>query len=141
MAFTKFDSFLTSLATGGTHNLSTADLKVYLSNAAPDAALHSVKADIAELATGNGYNGAVSVTITSRGIVANEYVIEPSGPIVFTGSGTGFGPVQYAVLYDESAANDELIGWWDYPTQITLVDVDETLTLNLSAANGLLKLI
>lgn len=129
------------MATGGTHNLSTADLKVYLSNAAPDAALHSVKADIAELATGNGYNGAVSVTITSRGIVANEYVIEPSGPIVFTGSGTGFGPVQYAVLYDESAANDELIGWWDYPTQITLVDVDETLTLNLSAANGLLKLI
>lgn len=141
MAFTKFDSFLTGLATGSVHNLSTADLKVYLSNAAPDAALHSVKADIAELPTGNGYNGAVSVTITSRGIVANEYVIEPSGPIIFTGSGTGFGPVQYAVLYDESAANDELIGWWDYPTQITLVDVDETLTLNLSAANGLLKLI
>lgn len=141
MAFTKFDSFLSSLAGGSTHDLTTATLSVFLTNQAPDAGLNTVKADITEIATGGGYNGPVAPTIVSRSIVSGEWVIEPSGPIVWTGTGSGFGPLQYAVLYDDSAANDELIGWWDYPSQITLIAADETLTLNLSAANGLLKLV
>lgn len=141
MAFTKFNSFLTDLAAGGVHDLTSDTLKVYLSNTAPNVATHANKADIAEITTGGGYSGPVAPTITSRGIVSNQYVITPSGPIIWTGTGSGFGPLQYAILYNDTATSDKLIGYWAYPTQITLIDVDETLTLNISSANGLLKLI
>lgn len=141
MAFTKFNSFLEDLAAGGVHDLTADTLKIYLSNTAPNAATHEIKADIAEIATGGGYSGPVAPTITSRGIVGGQYVITPSGPVIWTGTGSGFGPLQYAILYNDTSTGDKLIGWWNYPTQITLIDVDETLTLNISSSNGLLKLI
>lgn len=140
MAFTKFASFLTAMAEGGTHDLTSDVLKVYLTNATPNAATHTVKADIAEIATGNGYSGPVTPVITSRGIVNGEYVIVPQGAVVWTGSGSGFGPLRYAVLYNDTATSDPLIGYWDYPSQITLLDAGEILTLNISSSTGLLKL-
>lgn len=36
-------------------------LAIYLSNATPDASLDAVKADLAEIATGNGYTGPINV--------------------------------------------------------------------------------
>jgi hypothetical protein len=141
VAFTKFNSFLELLAEGGTHNLDTCVYKVFLTNTAPNIALHAVKGDIAELSTGGGYSGAVTIPTTAREIVSNQYVVTPAGPIVWTGTGSGFGPLQYAVLYNDSAAGDPLIGYWSYPTQITLIAPDETLTLNVTASGGLLKLI
>ncbi len=55
-SFFKFNRFVTDLALG-VHNLDTGALKIYLSNAAPSASADSVKADMAEIATGNGYTG------------------------------------------------------------------------------------
>lgn len=141
MAFVKFNSFLADLATGGIHNLSTDTLKVYLTNATPNPATHSVKSDIAEISTGNGYPGPATPSISSRGIVGSEYVIVPTGPIVWTGAGSGFGPLQHAILFNDTSSGDRLIGFWSYPTQITKIDVGETLTLNISTSSGLLKLI
>lgn len=143
MAFTKFNAFLTQMASGGSnvHNLSTAVFKVYLSNEAPSVTADSLKANLAEIPTGGGYSGAVTIPIDSRGIEDNEYVIAPTGPIVWTGTGAGFGPLQYAVLFNDSGVGKPLIGFWDYPTQITLVAADETLTLNITTGGGLLKLI
>lgn len=124
----------------GTHDLSTHSFKVYLSNAQPNPATHTIKADIAEIATGNGYSGPVTVTLTSRGIVSNEYVLVPQGPIVWTGTGSGFGPLRYAVLYNDTPTDKPLVGFWDYPTQITLLDAGEILTLSITPSTGLLKL-
>ena len=39
------------------HNLSADQVEVYLSNAVPSASADAVKADLAEIATGNGYTG------------------------------------------------------------------------------------
>lgn len=141
MAFTKFDSFLELLAAGGTHDLTSCTFKVYLTNNAPDSTTHLVKGDIAEIATGGGYSGPITIATTSREISSNQYVITPTGPIVWTGTGAGFGPLRWAVLYNDSATNDELIGFWSYPTEITLIAADETLTLNVTTGGGLLKLI
>jgi hypothetical protein len=141
VAFTKFDSFLELMAEGGTHDLTTCVFKVYLTNTAPNATTHDVKGDIAEIATGGGYGGPTTIATTSRGIVQNQYVIAPTGPIVWTGTGSGFGPLRFAVLYNDTAANDPLIGFWSYPTEISLIAADETLTLNVTTGGGLLKLI
>lgn len=141
MAFTKFDSFLELMAEGSTHDLTLCVFRVYLTNTAPNRNTHLVKGDIAEITTGGGYSGPTEITTTSRSVVSNEYVISPTGPIVWTGTGAGFGPLRYAVLYNDTAANDPLIGFWSYPTEITLIASDETLTLNVTTGGGLLKLI
>lgn len=141
MAFTKFESFLTDIAEGSVHDLTVDSLGVFLTNQTPDSAVDTIKADYTEIGTGGGYSGAVTLTINSRGIVSGEYVIAPSGPYVWTGVGAGFGPLQYAVLYNVTEANNKLIGYWDYPTAITVVSDGETLTLNITQTDGLLKLI
>jgi hypothetical protein len=143
VAFTKFDAFLTEVAKGpnGVHDLTTCVFKVYLSNVAPDVTTDAIKADIAEIATGGGYSGPVEITTTSRAIASNQYVITPTGPIVWTGADAGFGPLRYAILFNDTAASDNLIGFWSYPTEITLIAADETLTLNVTSGGGLLKLI
>ena len=55
--FNKFQTFVGDLG-DKVHDLNaTGDLlKVYLSNATPDAAADSVKVDLAEIGAGNGYS-------------------------------------------------------------------------------------
>lgn len=55
-AFVKFQNFVEDLG-NGVHDLVGIQhtLKVYLTNTAPNVATHAVKADLAEIAAGNGY--------------------------------------------------------------------------------------
>ena len=132
-AFNKFQSFVTAVA-AGTHaaclNADTDVLRVYLSNDAPSASLDSVMADLAEISTGNGYTGAVDVqnaATTSAGtitVAGTDVVVTASGAV---------GPFQYAVLFNDTAASDPLIGWWDYGTPVTLAN-GETFTIDFGAS-------
>ena len=112
------------------HNLGSHTLAVYLTNAAPDAALDTVKADLAEIATGNGYTGPVALTGVTSGLngtiyelTANDLTTAGAGPMV-TASGGPVGPFQHVVLFNDSTAAkvDPLIGCWSYPQAITLND-------------------
>jgi hypothetical protein len=58
---------------------------------------------------------------------------------VFTASSGSIGPFRYAVLYDDTAASDQLIGFWDYGSSITLNDT-ETFTVDFDASAGVLTL-
>lgn len=42
--------------------------------------------------------------------------------MTFTASGADFDAFRYAVLYDDTAANDELIAFYDYGTAYVLPD-------------------
>ena len=58
--------------------------------------------------------------------------------VLFTAT-TGFGPFRYAVLYNDTATNDELIGWYDYGSSATLLAL-ETFTVDFDPSAGVLTL-
>ena len=49
------------------------------------------------------------------------------------------GPFRYAVLYNDSATNKELIGWWDNGASVTLAS-GESFTVDYDASAGVLTL-
>lgn len=135
--FTKFNSFVEAVAEK-VHNLGSDTLKVMLTNTAPSAA-NTVKADITEISAGNGYTaGGTQASQTSSTQSAGVYKLVCSD-VVFTASGGSIGPFRYAVLYNDTAASDELIGYWDYGSAITLT-ASGTFTVDFSPTNGVLTL-
>jgi hypothetical protein len=131
--FNKFQDFAEQVGRG-THQFHAAGhtLKVYLTNATPSAGDDAVKTDLAEITAENGY--------PSGGTDAQNDWSETGGTgtltcvdIVFTAAGGSFGPFRYAVLYNDSAASKNLIGWWDYSSNIT-VNNGETFTVDFGAS-------
>lgn len=136
-AFNKFQSFVEALAEK-VHNLGADSLKVMLTNTAP-VATNSVKANLTDISAGNGYTaGGTAATISSSAQTSGTYKLVLAD-VVFTASGGSIGPFRYAVLYNDTATNDELIGWWDYGSAITLAS-GENFTVDFDATNGVLTL-
>lgn len=135
-SFTKFNSFVEALAEK-THNLGSDTLKVVLTNSAP-AAANTVLADITQISNGNGYTtGGTAATISSSAQTSGTYKLVLAD-VTFTASGS-MGPFRYAVLYNDTATSDELIGYWDYGSSITLA-ASETFTVDFDATNGVLQI-
>jgi hypothetical protein len=135
--FNKFNSFSEAVAEK-VHNLGADTLKIMLTNSAP-LATNTVKANLTDISAGNGYTaGGTAVTISASSQTSGLYKLVGSD-VVFTASGGSIGPFRYAVLYNDTATNDELIGWWDYGSSITLL-TGETLTVDLDASNGILTI-
>lgn len=136
-AFNKFNSFVEYEAEK-VMDLGADTLKVMLTNVAP-VATNTVKADLTEITAQNGYSaGGTAATITSSSQTSGTYKLVLAD-VVFTASGGSFGPLRYAVLYDDTPASpaDPLIGWWDYGSSIT-VATGETLTIDFDASGGVL---
>src|SRR5687768_13363841 len=134
-SFNKFQQFAEDLA-GAVHDLigTQHTLKVYLTNTAPNAATHAVKADLAEISAGNGYS-AGGVDIDNDGTESGGTATVTAVDKTITASGGSIGPFRYAVLYNDTPTSpaDPLIGWWDYGTSITLAD-GETFTADFGAS-------
>jgi len=128
--FNKFQIFASDLATGN-HNLQSDDIRIYLTNDVPDAAADEVKADLAELATGNGYtSGGVSITQSFNNVSGTVTIT--GSDVTWTASGGTIGPFRYVVLFNATPVDGPLIGWWDYGSSITLQDT-ETFTVDFQA--------
>lgn len=129
--FNKFDSFVEA-AMEKKHNLGSDTLKYMLSNVAPVAG-NSIKTDITEIAAGNGYTaGGTAVAITSSSQTGGTYSLVPTADVVFTASGGSIASFRYVVFYNDTAANDELISWFDYGSSIAPADT-ETFTVDVGA--------
>ncbi len=132
-SFVKYQDFAEQLGKG-VHQLHAAGhtLKAMLSNTAPNVATHALKADAGEISAGNGYAaGGVDIE--------NDYS-ESGGTGTLTGvdkvitaSGGPIGPFRYVILYNDTPAGKNLIGYWDYGSSITLLD-GESLTIDFGAS-------
>ena len=128
--YNKFQDFAEQLVKGVHHAHAAGDqFKVYLTNATP-VATNTIKADIAEIAAGNGYAaGGVDVQndVTETGGTATVSAVD----VTITAAGGPVGPFRYAVLYNDTATSpaDALIAWWDYGSAVTLND-GESLTVD-----------
>jgi hypothetical protein len=136
-SFNKFNIF-TYDALAKKHDFTADTFKVALSNSAPTAS-NAVLADITQISAGNGYTSGG--TATSMSLSTSSGTAKATGTdVVFTASGGSIGPARYAVLYNDTATGDPLVGWWDYGSSITLA-ATETLTVDFDASNGILTIV
>lgn len=136
-SYNKFNSFVSDLVQK-VHNLNSDTLKIMLTNTAPVAS-NTVKGNISEITAGNGYTaGGAVASFVSGNDSAGTYKLILS-PVSWTASGGSIGPFEWAVLYNSSAASQQLIGWWDYGTAITLTN-GNTFTVSLDQTNGVFTL-
>lgn len=113
-----FNSFKEAVAEKK-HDLGADVLKFMLTNTAPSLA-NTVKADLTEITAGFGYTaGGTAVTVSSSAQSGGTYSLVLAA-CTFTAAGGTIGPFRYVILYNDTATNDELIGYVDYGTSYTL---------------------
>ena len=136
MVFNKFNCLAGNVGLG-VHNLNTDTLKVMLTDVAP-VATNTVKANITEIAAGNGYS-AGGVAVGSNAYSQTSGLGELTGNnVVLTATGGAIAQFRYAVLYDATVSGGPLIGWWDNGVEINLQPT-QAFTLQFSS-NGILTL-
>ena len=134
-AFVKIEHFVEALA-HKLHDLESDQIVVALSNSAPTVGTDEVIGDIAEISYTNCSSRNV---VTSASIqVSGTYKLTLTD-LVLTASGGTVGPFRYVILYNDTSTLDNLIGYYDYGSSITLND-GETLTIDFSDANGVLTI-
>jgi hypothetical protein len=135
--FNKFNSFVEALAEKA-HNLGSDTLTVALTNTLP-VNTNTQLSNITQISYTNIQNG----TTTGRNLAgvtsaqtSGSYKLD-ANDLVLTATGT-VPTFRYVVLYNDTATNDELIGWYDYGAAVDLLN-GETFTITWDAA-GILTL-
>ena len=135
--FTKVYSFVEALAEK-VHNLGSDTLTVALVAAANAPTQSNTQlSQLTQISYTNCSSRVLSVSSSSQTTGTYKLVI---ADLVLTASGGSVGPFRYVVIYNDTATNDELIGYYDYGSDLTLAD-GESLTLDFSPTNGLLQLV
>lgn len=137
-ASTKFSVFTKDLLEGK-HQFGTHVFKVMLTNTAPNTSANTIKANITEIAAGNGYTAGgptTTMTVANSGgvgkVTASDVTITASGAI---------GPFRYAVVYNDTQTTPAkpLVAVIDYGSAITLASGD-TFSVDFDGTNGLLTI-
>ena len=119
--YNKFQCFVEDLAEKK-HNLANDTLKVAFSNASnPPSASDDVKlADITTIVATN--LGDLSLSVSSSTQTAGIYKLVVADKLL---TATGDVPAfRYAIIYNDTATNKELICFFDYGTAVTLASGD-----------------
>ena len=119
--YNKFQCFVEDLAEKK-HNLASDTLKVAFSNAsnAPSASADVKLADITTIDAAN--LGDTTVSVTSSSQTAGTYkLVVTDKTLTAVGAVPAF---RYVIIYNDTAANDELICFFDYGSEVTLVSGD-----------------
>lgn len=132
--FIFFDEFKKSFANGDI-DIDGDSFVMYLSNAAPTAATHILKAELANITEQNGYTETVlTTTWAETGGGTGIWRFAGNADISWTASGGSFGPFQYVNVYDTTPTTplDPLVGWWDVGSATTIT-TGNTFTVDLDA--------
>jgi len=133
--FNKVDSFVEALAEK-VHNLGSDTLTVALTNTAHTASWDQL-ADLTQVAYTNLSSRVI--TTTSSAQTSGTYKLTLTD-LVLTSTGGTTGAFRYVYIYNDTASGDELIGYYDYGSSITLQDGD-TLTIDFDASGGVLTIV
>jgi hypothetical protein len=133
-AYNKFLDF-TEQQIIGTHDWDSNTFKIMLVNSPAPVNTNTIKSQLTEIAaTGTYPAGGTATTIT---------VSETSGvttvrgtEVTFLASGGNIGPFRYAVLYNDTATNKNLVAWWDNGASITLNTGDSFIVRFSTASPG-----
>lgn len=131
---TFFHSFKEALSEK-VHNLGSDQLKIALTNSAPSTS-NTVLSNITEISYTN--LSTRNVTTISSAQTSGTYKLDLTD-LVLTSTGGSTGPFRYIVLYNDTAASDELIYFLDYGSSITLA-AGESLTINFDNSTGAITL-
>ncbi len=131
--FQKFNCFTEDLAEKK-HNLGSDQLTIALSASAP-IATNTVLANITEIAYTN--LSARNVTTSTSAQTSGTYKLVCADlTLTATGNVETF---RYVILYNNTATNDELIGWYDYGSNVSLINGDSFL-IDFDGTNGVLTI-
>jgi hypothetical protein len=134
-AFNKFNAFVADVA-NKVHNLGSDQLKVALTASAhAPVATNAVLADLTEISYTNLSSRSVTTSSSSQSSGLYKLVC---ANLVLTASGA-VASFRYVVLYNSTPAGGNLIGWYDYGSDVTLAN-GETFTVNFDQTNGVLEL-
>lgn len=131
--FTKFYAFTEAVAEKK-HNLGSDTLKVALTNVAP-ALTNTQLLNITEISYTNLSSRTLTVSSSTQTTGTYKLVV---ADLVLTASGA-VGPFRYVVIYNDTAANKDLINYYDYGSSISLVNT-QTFTIDFSSSTGLLTI-
>ena len=129
--YQKFEGFVGYLGLAAI-NLNTDTIDGYLTNNAPSASADDVYADLAQLATGNGYTGPQDSTNTYSEASGTGPLVCVDWSVTATGS---VGPFQYVVHKDTTVTSPAgpLMCWHDYGSAVTLAS-GESFTCDYGAS-------
>lgn len=135
-AFQKFNSFVEALAEK-VHNLGADVLTLALCAAAnAPVAGNTVLANLTQISYTN--LSARTLTTSSSSQTGGLYKLVLADKVL-TASGGSVAAFRYIAIYNDTAASDELVGFYDYGSDLTLLD-GETLTIDFDGTNGALTL-
>lgn len=135
-AFQKFNSFVEAMAEKA-HNLGADQIVVALCAAAnAPVPTNTVLANLTQISYTN--LSSRNVTTSSSAQSAGVYKLTLAD-LILTATGGSVGPFRYAVIYNDTASSDELIGFYDYGSDLTLGN-GETFTVDFDGAAGALTL-
>jgi hypothetical protein len=140
--FNKFNSFVEAIAEK-VHNLGADSLKIALTAAAAaPVATNTQLSNLTEISYDNVVttpNADRVLGLTSSSQTSGTYrLILPD--MTITATGGAIAAFRYIVLYNDTATNDELIGWYDYESDLTLA-TGESLLIDFNGTDGVLSIV
>jgi len=135
-SYTKINDFVQDLGTE-VHNLSSDTLTIALcATANAPAATNGQLSDLTEISYTNLSTRVITTTSFTNTTGTSKLIL---ADLTLTASGGAVAAFQYVVIYNESAANDELVAFYDYGKALTLAD-GESILLDFDASNGVLTI-
>ena len=131
MPMTRFECFLEDLA-HKVHNLGSDSLVMALVASEPNAATVADLGDLTEVSYTNLSSRAITVSASAQTSGAYKLTL---ADLTLTASGA-VATWRYGVIYNDTAANDEVIGYIDAGEDITMADGHE-FTFNFDGSAGL----
>ena len=131
--FNKFNYLVQDVA-NKVHNLGSDQLTVALTDVAPTATNH-VLADITQVSYTN--LSTRNITTTSSTQTSGTYNLKLSN-LTLTASGT-VAQFRYIVVYNSTAGSGNLIGWYDFGSEVNMVNSD-TFAISFDGTNGLISI-